>query len=198
MRARHAVLLVSALLAGAACARSTVSPGLVCVPASQAPPYAAAGSWYCQEVTVSVREPGPQPEQHRTGQYADLVVTGVGRCPDAPGPFTPTVRVKNMGPVPAGAFNVAVDVGVFDTGGAPAVSTAAVTRLPGLAAGAESGVALERMQPLMLRAGDRVTITAIADPQQTPAAAPLNVVGEILELDEGNNSAVQNCTVPGR
>jgi len=52
MRARHAVLLVPVVLA-AACARSTVSPGMVCVPASQATPY-AAGSWYCQEVTVSV------------------------------------------------------------------------------------------------------------------------------------------------
>ncbi len=196
MRARHAVLLVPVVLA-AACARSTVSPGMVCVPASQATPY-AAGSWYCQEVTVSVREPGPQPEQHRAGQYADLVVTGVGRCPDGPGPFAPAVRVKNMGPVPAGAFNVAVDVGVFDTGGAPAVSTAAITRVPGLAAGAETAVALERMQPLMLRAGDRVTITAIADPQQTPAAAPLGMAGEIVELDESNNSAVQNCTVPAR
>src|SRR6185369_14438349 len=168
--------LVPVVLA-AACARSTVSPGMVCVPASQATPY-AAGSWYCQEVTVSVREPGPQPEQHRAGQYADLVVTGVGRCPDGPGPFAPAVRVKNMGPVPAGAFNVAV------------------ARVPGLAAGAEIAVALERMQPLMLRAGDRVTITAIADPQQTPAAAPLGMAGEIVELDESNNSAVQNCTVP--
>ena len=197
MRVRRTVWLVSLLLA-AGCARSTVAPGLVCVPASQAPPYAAAGSWYCQEVTVSVREPGPQTEQHRTGQYADLVISGVGRCPDGPGPFTPTVTVKNSGPVPAGAFNVAVDVGVFDTGGAPAVSTAAVTRVPGLAAGAETRVALERLQPLTLRAGDRVTITAIADPQQAPNSAPLGMVGEILELDEGNNSAVQNCTVPAR
>jgi hypothetical protein len=198
MRVRRTVWCVSLLLAAAGCARSTVAPGLVCVPASQAPPYAAAGSWYCQEVTVSVREPGPQAEQHRTGQYADLVVSGVGRCPDGPGPFTPAVTVKNAGPVPAGAFNVAVDVGVFDTGGAPAVSTAAVARVPGLAAGAETRVALERLQPLVLRAGDRVTITAIADPQQTPASAALGVVGEILELDEGNNSAIQNCTVPAR
>jgi hypothetical protein len=196
MGLRRVVLLLPVLLAATGCARSAMAPGLVCVPASQAPPYATSGSWYCQEVTVSVREPAAPPEQRRTGQYADLVVTSVGRCPAGPGSFTPQVTVKNAGPVPAGAFNVAVDVGVFDTGGAPALSTAAVTRVPGLAAGAEVAVPLERMQPLTLRAGDRVTITAIADPQQTPVTAP-NVFGEIMELDEGNNSAVQNCTVPG-
>jgi hypothetical protein len=194
MRVRH-VLLLPALLAAAGCARSTLPP-LVCVPATQAP-YAASGGWYCQEVAVSVREPAAPVEHRRTGQYADLVVIGVGRCPDAPGPFAPAVLVKNAGPVPAGAFNVAVDVGVFDAGGAPAVTTAAVARVPGLAAGAETTVPLERMPPLTLRAGDRVTITAIADPQQTPVTAP-NVFGEIMELDEGNNSALQNCTVPGR
>jgi hypothetical protein len=188
--------MLPVLLAAAGCARSGVSPGLVCVPATQAP-YAASGSWYCQEVAVTVREPAAPMEHRRTGQYADLVVTSVGRCPDGPGPFTPHVTVKNTGPVPAGAFNVAVDVGVFDTGGAPAVSTAAVARVPGLAAGAETPVPLDRMQPLTLRAGDRVTITAISDPQQTPVTAP-NVFGEIMELDESNNSAVQNCTVPGR
>ena len=195
---RRVPVFALVLLAAAGCARSASAPGLVCVPAAQAPPYAAAGSWYCQEVGVTVREPGPQPEQHRTGQYADLVVTGVGRCPDGPGPFTPRITVKNVGPVAAGAFNVAVDVGVFDIGGAPAVSTAAVARVPGLAAGAEMAVTLERLQALTLRPGDRLTITAIADPQQTLGSAPLHMYGEILELDESNNSAVQNCTVPGR
>ena len=195
---RRRLLAFSLLLAAAAgCARSAGAPGLVCVPAAQAPPYAAAGSWYCQEVAVTVREPSPQPEQHRAGQYADLVVTAVGRCPDGPGPFAPRITVKNAGPVPAGAFNVAVDVGVFDTGGAPAVSTAAVARVPGLAAGAEVTVTLERLQALTLRPGDRLTVTAIADPQQAPGSAPLHLFGEILELDESNNSAVQNCTVPG-
>jgi hypothetical protein len=52
------------------------------------------------------------------------------------------------------------------------------------------------MQGVMLRAGERLTISAVADPQQVPGG-PLNVFGEILELDETNNSAVQNCTVPG-
>ena len=178
------------------CVRPPVTPGLVCVPSSQSPPYAAAGSWYCQEVSVSVREPGPQVVQHRTGQFADLIVSAVGRCPERAGQFAPRVTVKNIGPVPAGAFNVAVDVGVFDSGGGAAVSTAAIVRVPGLAANSETTVAFDRMQGVMLRAGDRLTISAVADPQQVPGG-PLNVFGEILELDETNNSAVQNCTVPG-
>jgi hypothetical protein len=48
----------------------------------------------------------------------------------------------------------------------------------------------------MLHAGDRLTISAIADPQQVPGGPP-NALGEILELDETNNGAVQNCAVPG-
>jgi len=187
------VLILIGSLAG--CARPAVTPGLVCVPAGQPPPYAAAGSWYCQEVSVSVREPGPQIVQHRTGQFADLIVSAVGRCPERPGQFAPNVTVKNVGPVPAGAFNVAIDVGVFDRGGSPVASTAAVVRVAGLAAGAESALALDRMPGVMLRAGDRLTISAIADPQQVPGGPP-NVFGEVLELDETNNGAVQNCAVP--
>jgi hypothetical protein len=197
MSTRARVLLVSALIGTlAGCARPAVTPGLVCVPASQPPPYAAAGSWYCQEVSVSVREPGPQIVQHRTGQFADLIVSAVGRCPERPGQFAPSVTVKNVGPVPAGAFNVAIDVGVFDRAGSPVASTAAVVRVAGLAAGADTALALDRMPGVMLRAGDRLTISAIADPQQVPGGPP-NVLGEILELDETNNGAVQNCAVPG-
>ena len=197
MSTRIRFLLVSALIwSVAGCARPAVTPGLVCVPASQPPPYAAAGSWYCQEVSVSVREPGPQIVQHRTGQFADLIVSAVGRCPERPGQFAPSVTVKNVGPVPAGAFNVAIDVGVFDRGGSPVASTAAVVRVAGLAAGADTALALDRMPGVTLRAGDRLTISAIADPQQVPGGPP-TVFGEILELDETNNGAVQNCTVPG-
>ena len=197
MRPRIRILLAPALLLGAVgCVRPPVTPGLVCVPSNQPPPYEAAGSWYCQEVSVSVREPGPQVVQHRTGQFADLIVSAVGRCPDRAGQFAPSVTVKNIGPVPAGAFNVVVDLGVFDGSGAPVVSTSAVARVPGLAAGAEAAVAFDRLQGVALRAGDRITVSAIADPPQVPGGA-LNVFGEILELDETNNSAVQNCTVPG-
>jgi hypothetical protein len=197
MSTRVRVLLVSALIWSlAGCARPAVTPGLVCVPAGQPPPYAAAGSWYCQEVSVSVREPGPQIAQQRTGQFADLIVTAVGRCPERPGQFAPGVAVKNVGPVPAGAFNVAIDVGVFDRAGSPVASTAAVVRVAGLAASADAALALERMPAVMLRAGDRLTISAIADPAQVPGGPP-SVFGEILELDETNNGAVQNCAVPG-
>jgi hypothetical protein len=91
---------------------------------------------------------------------------------------------------------VVVDLGVFDPGGAPVVSTSAVARVPGLAAGADAAVAFDRLQGVALRAGDRITVSAIADPPQVPGGA-LNVFSEILELDETNNSAVQNCTVPG-
>jgi hypothetical protein len=102
MSTRIRFLLVSALIwSVAGCARPAVTPGLVCVPASQPPPYAAAGSWYCQEVSVSVREPGqpgPQIVQHRSGQFADLIVSAVGRCPERPGQFAPSVTVKNVGP----------------------------------------------------------------------------------------------------
>lgn len=197
MPTRTCFLLVPLLLWSlAGCARPAVTPGLVCVPAGQPPPYAAAGSWYCQEVSVSVREPGPQLVQHRTGQFADLIVSAVGRCPERPGQFAPSVTVKNIGPVPAGAFNVAIDVGVFDRGGSPVASTAAVVRVAGLAAGAESALVLDRMPGVMLRAGDRLTVSAIADPQQVPGGPP-NVFGEVLELDETNNGAVQNCAVPG-
>lgn len=197
MSTRIRFLLVSALIWSlAGCARPAVTPGLVCVPASQPPPYAAAGSWYCQEVSVSVREPGPQIVQHRTGQFADLIVSAVGRCPERPGQFAPSVTVKNVGPVPAGAFNVAIDVGVFDRDGSPVASTAAVVRVAGLAASADTALALDRMPGVMLRAGDRLTISAIADPQQVPGGPP-TVFGEILELDETNNGAVQNCAVPG-
>lgn len=188
------VLILIWSLAG--CARPAVTPGLVCVPAGQPPPYAAAGSWYCQEVSVSVREPGPQVVQQRTGQFADLIVSAVGRCPEGPGQFAPSVMVKNIGPVPAGAFNVAIDVGVFDRGGSPVASTAAVARVAGLAANADTSLALDRMPGVMLRAGDRLTISAIADPQQGPGGPP-TVFGEVLELDEANNGAVQNCAVPG-
>ena len=194
MPTRRRFLLAPILLWSlAGCARSPVGPGLVCVPASQPPPYAAAGSWYCQEVSVSVREPAPQVVQQRIGQFADLIVSAVGRCPDRPGQFAPSVTVKNIGPVPAGAFNVAVDIGVFDRGGGAAMTSGAIVRVPGLAANAETAVAFDRMPGLMLRAGDRLTISAIADPPQVPGV-PLT--GEILELDETNNSAVQNCTVP--
>lgn len=197
MPTRTRFLLVSVLISSlAGCARPAVTPGLVCVPAGQPPPYAAAGSWYCQEVSVSVREPGPQLVQHRTGQFADLIVGAVGRCPEQPGQFAPSVTVKNIGPVPAGAFNVAIDVGVFDRSGSPVASTAAVVRVAGLAANADTALALDRMPGVMLRAGDRLTISAIADPQQVPGGPP-NVFGEILELDETNNGAVQNCAVPG-
>lgn len=197
MSTRIRFLLVSALIWSlAGCARPAVTPGLVCVPTSQPPPYAAAGSWYCQEVSVSVREPGPQIVQHRTGQFADLIVSAVGRCPERPGQFAPSVTVKNVGPVPAGAFNVAIDVGVFDRDGSPVASTAAVVRVAGLAASADTALALDRMPGVMLRAGDRLTISAIADPQQVPGGPP-TVFGEILELDETNNGAVQNCAVPG-
>ena len=192
----HLPLVLFLIWSVAGCARPAVTPGLVCVPASQPPPYAAAGSWYCQEVSVSVREPGPQIVQHRTGQFADLIVSGVGRCPERPGQFAPSVTVKNVGPVPAGAFNVAIDVGVFDRGGSPVASTAAVVRVAGLATGADTALALDRMPGVMLRAGDRLTISAIADPQQVPGGPP-TVFGEILELDETNNGAVQNCAVPG-
>ncbi|HET8530705.1 MAG TPA: hypothetical protein VFO08_06120 [Methylomirabilota bacterium] len=196
MSTRIRFLLVSVLIwTLAGCARPAVSPGLVCVPAGQPPPYAAAGSWYCQEVSVSVREPGTQVVQHRTGQFADLIVSAVGRCPERPGQFAPSVTVKNIGPVPAGAFNVAIDVGVFDRGGAPVASTAAVVRVAGLAANADTALALDRMPGVMLRAGDRLTISAIADPQQVPGGPP-NVFGEVLELDETNNGTVQNCAVP--
>src|SRR5512144_3402132 len=130
MSTRIRFLLVSVLIwTLAGCVRPAVSPGLVCVPAGQPPPYAAAGSWYCQEVSVSVREPGTQVVQRRTGQFADLIVSAVGRCPERPGPFAPSVTVKNIGPVPAGAFNVAVDVGVFDRAGSPVASTASVVRV---------------------------------------------------------------------
>ena len=197
MSTRVRVLLVSALIwSVAGCARPAVTPGLVCVPASQPPPYAAAGSWYCQEVSVSVREPGPQIAQQRTGQFADLIVTAVGRCPERPGQFAPSVAVKNVGPVPAGAFNVAIDVGVFDRAGSPVASAAAVVRVAGLAASADTSLALDRMPGVMLRAGDRLTISAIADPQQVPGGPP-TVFGEIIELDETDNGAVQNCAVPG-
>jgi|GEM_PF-2291794 len=192
----HLPLVLILVWSVAGCARPAVTPGLVCVPAGQPPPYAAAGSWYCQEVSVSVREPGPQIVQHRTGQFADLIVSGVGRCPERPGQFAPSVTVKNVGPVPAGAFNVAIDVGVFDRGGSPVASTAAVVRVAGLATGADTALALDRMPGVMLRAGDRLTISAIADPQQVPGGPP-TVFGEILELDETNNGAVQNCAVPG-
>ncbi len=192
----HLPLVLILIWSVAGCARPAVTPGLVCVPAGQPPPYAAAGSWYCQEVSVSVREPGPQIVQHRTGQFADLIVSGVGRCPERPGQFAPSVTVKNIGPVPAGAFNVAIDVGVFDRGGSPVASTAAVVRVAGLATGADTALALDRMPGVMLRAGDRLTISAIADPQQVPGGPP-TVFGEILELDETNNGAVQNCAVPG-
>jgi hypothetical protein len=192
----HLPLVLILIWSVAGCARPAVTPGLVCVPAGQPPPYAAAGSWYCQEVSVSVREPGPQIVQHRTGQFADLIVSGVGRCPERPGQFAPSVTVKNVGPVPAGAFNVAIDVGVFDRGGSPVASTAAVVRVAGLATGADTALALDRMPGVMLRAGDRLTISAIADPQQVPGGPP-TVFGEILELDETNNGAVQNCAVPG-
>jgi hypothetical protein len=196
MPTRIRFLLVPLLIASlTACARPAVTPGLVCVPAGQ-PPAAAAGSWYCQEVSVSVREPGPQVVQRRTGQFADLIVSAVGRCPDRAGQFAPSVTVKNIGPVPAGAFNVAIDVGVFDRTGAPVASTAAVVRVPGLAAGADTAVALDRMPGVTLRAGDRLTISAIADPPQVPGGT-LNVFGEVLELDETDNGAVQNCAVPG-
>ena len=103
---------------------------------------------------MSVREPGPQIVQHRTGQFADLIVSAVGRCPERAGQFAPSVTVKNIGPVPAGAFNVAVDVGVFDSSGGAAVSTAAIVRVPGLAAGA--GIARAASSP---------------GPRKTPAAA---------------------------
>jgi hypothetical protein len=197
MPTRIRFLLVFVLIWSlAGCARPPVTPGLVCVPAGQPPPYAAAGSWYCQEVSVSVREPGPQVVQQRTGQFADLIVSSVGRCPEGPGQFAPSVTVKNVGPVPAGAFNVAIDVGVFDRGGSPVASTAAVVRVPGLAANADTALALDRMPGVMLRAGDRLTISAIADPQQVPGGPP-TVFGEVLELDEANNGAVQNCAVPG-
>jgi hypothetical protein len=197
MPTRTRFLLVSVLIWSlAGCARPAVTPGLVCVPAGQPPPYAAAGSWYCQEVSVSVREPGPQVVQRRTGQFADLIVSAVGRCPERPGQFAPSVTVKNIGPVPAGAFNVAIDVGVFDRNGSPVASTAAVVRVAGLAANADTALALDRMPGVMLLAGDRLTISAIADPQQVPGGPP-NVFGEILELDETNNGAVQNCAVPG-
>ena len=197
MSTRVRVLLVSALIWSlAGCARPAATPGLVCVPAGQPPPYAAAGSWYCQEVSVSVREPGPQIVQHRTGQFADLIVSAVGRCPERPGQFAPSVTVKNVGPVPAGAFNVAIDLGVFDRGGSPVASTAAVVRVAGLAASTDTALALDRMPGVMLRAGDRLTISAIADPQQVPGGPP-TVFGDILELDETNNGAVQNCAVPG-
>ena len=192
----HLPLVLILIWSVAGCARPAVTPGLVCVPAGQPPPYAAAGSWYCQEVSVSVREPGPQIVQHRTGQFADLIVSAVGRCPERPGQFAPSVTVKNVGPVPAGAFNVAIDVGVFDRGGSPVASTAAVVRVAGLATGADTALALDRMPGVMLRAGDRLTISAIADPQQVPGGPP-TVFGEILELDETNNGAVQNCAVPG-
>jgi hypothetical protein len=197
MPTRTRFLLVSVLIWSlAGCARPAVTPGLVCVPAGQPPPYAPAGSWYCQEVSVSVREPGPQVVQRRTGQFADLIVSAVGRCPERPGQFAPSVTVKNIGPVPAGAFTVAIDVGVFDRSGSPVASTAAVVRVAGLAANADTALALDRMPGVMLRAGDRLTISAIADPQQVPGGPP-NVFGEILELDETNNGAVQNCAVPG-
>jgi len=195
----HLPLVLILIWSVAGCARPAVTPGLVCVPVSQPPPYAAAGSWYCQEVSVSVREPGqpgPQIVQHRSGQFADLIVSAVGRCPERPGQFAPSVTVKNVGPVPAGAFNVAIDVGVFDRSGSPVASTAAVVRVAGLAASADSALALDRMPGVMLHAGDRLTISAIADPQQVPGGPP-TVFGEILELDETNNGAVQNCAVPG-
>ena len=195
----HLPLVLILIWSVAGCARPAVTPGLVCVPAGQPPPYAAAGSWYCQEVSVSVREPGqpgPQIVQHRSGQFADLIVSAVGRCPERPGQFAPSVTVKNVGPVPAGAFNVAIDVGVFDRSGSPVASTAAVVRVAGLAASADSALALDRMPGVMLHAGDRLTISAIADPQQVPGGPP-TVFGEILELDETNNGAVQNCAVPG-
>src|SRR5258705_4968648 len=150
MPTRIRFLLASILLGTlAGCVRPPVTPGLVCVPSSQPPPYAAAGSWYCQEVSVSVREPGPQVVQHRAGQFAALIVSAVGRCPERAGQFAPSVTVKNIGPVPAGAFNVAVDVGVFDSSGGAAMSTAAIVRVPGLAANADNTVTLDRIEGLV-------------------------------------------------
>jgi len=187
-----AVALASTL---AGCARNPMVPGLVCVPSAQAPPYAAAGSWYCQEVAVTVREPGPEVAQHRTGAFADLIVGAMGRCPDRAGSYVPSVTVKNIGPVAAGAFNVEVDISVFDGGGTPVATTGAVGRIAGLAPGAEAPVPFDRLPGVTVQAGDRLTLSAIVDPQQVPGGA-MNVFGEILELDETNNSAVQNCTVP--
>jgi hypothetical protein len=195
MRTTGAFLLTITLAFGlAGCVRSG-PPGLVCVPANPPPPYAVAESWLCQAVSVSLHEPGPQIVQHRTGQFADLIVSAVGRCPDRPGQFAPSVTVKNIGPVPAGAFNVEVDISVFDAAGTPAVTTGAVVRVPGLAAGTDGPVSFNRMQGVALRAGDRVSVTVTADPPQIPGGI-FNVYGEVLELDETNNSAAQACVVP--
>src|SRR5258708_12030781 len=110
MPTRIRFLLASILLGTlAGCVRPPVTPGLVCVPSSQSPPYAAAGSWYCQEVSVSVRDPGPQVVQHRPRQFSDLIVSPVGRCPERAGQFSPRVTDTTIGPVPPPAFNVAAD-----------------------------------------------------------------------------------------
>ena len=178
----------------AGCVRPPVTPGLVCVPVEPAAPLRGGGELVLPGGIGQRARAGPSdrpaPDRAVRGPHRERGGRGSGRA------SSPSVTVRNIGPVPAGAFNVAVDVGVSTAAAGPRWSTAAIVRVPGLAANADTTVAFDRMQGVTLRAGDRLTISAVADPQPVPGS-PLNVFGEILELDETNNSAVQNCTVPG-
>jgi CARDB len=126
------------------------------------------------------------------GTRPDLIVSALGSCPDRAGnAFPPAIKVRNVGNTAATPFDVTVTISATDRSGQQAFSLTLRQRVTAsLAPNDETPALFSGMQMFQVSSGDTITISAMADPPR-----PRQPFGEVLELDEMNNSGERVCPV---
>jgi len=192
MRARLLLLFtLTVALTSCASPEGGMRSEFLCYPG---PGYAIRGPLHCYSLPdlKLVQRPQPGVIQHRTGAYADLIVSQI-RCTDQHGSFVPRVIVANTSATPAGAFDVVTTFTITpaDPSAMPLV-VSFTGRISGVQMGTPQPVDFRQMT-IPLEAGDTLKISATADPA---LFAPRFLLwGEVLELDETNNTSEATCTV---